>query len=202
MNIRKLFLASSCVGIMLLNNTATAHADWSAGGAAINNYSGELVLSSMEEHNLIDFRRVDSAGTGGDSLFGSTSIQAPVTLVAGSNIEIEIMTAGEEIIGKTVNEKVCSGGKKFNAFVTPVATCSSHYGSNFSGFRAQAENVGAQVEGSDETNKWKPMLYMNVKGRWVDLSADNTDSGLIFKDGDQPSTAEQCAQVLVQKICQ
>lgn len=201
MNIRKLFLASSCVGIMLLNNTATAHADWSAGGAAINNYSGELVLSSMEEHNLIDFRRVDSAGTGGDSLFGSTSIQAPVTLVAGSNIEIEIMTAGEEIIGKTVNEKVCSGGKKFNAFVTPVATCSSHYGSNFSGFRAQAENVGAQVEGSDETNKWKPMLYMNVKGRWVDLSAGNTDSGLNMGAG-IASTAEQCAQVLVQKICQ
>lgn len=199
MNIRKLFLASSCVGIMLLNNTATAHADWSAGGAAINNYSGELVLSSMEEHNLIDFRRVDSAGTGGDSLFGSTSIQAPVTLVAGgSNIEIEIMTAGVEVPDRTVNGKEC-GDKKFNAFVTPVATCSSHYGTNFSGFRAQAETTTGE--------KWKPMLYMNVRGRWVALGEgvdgkDASGKGSGMFDPSTLSGPEQCAQVLVQKVCQ
>lgn len=200
MKAKLFFLGLASAGIMLLNNTATAHADWadhaewSAGGAAINNYSGQIVLGSVDEHDLSDFRRISGATEGSsDSLFGSTSIQSPITLVAGAAIEIEIMTAGVTVNNFHVNGKACPTGKTFNAFVSPVATCSSHFGTNFSGFRAQAKKA-------TDGNSWKPMLYMNVKGRWVDLSDGNTNSGLIIEGA--ASTAEQCAQVLVQKICQ
>lgn len=193
------FLALSAFGIMLLNNTATAYAEWDSGSSYRNGYSGQIVLGALDRHDLNDFRRADSHG-GGDALFGSTSIQSPVTLIAGADIEIEIMTAGELVHNRYVNGKACSGTKRFNAFVTPMATCSSHFGSNFSGFRAQAEEDTADAVGGGK--KWKPMLYMNVRGRWVDLGAvhSSADSGLVVSG--VMADPSQCAQVLVQKICQ
>ena len=196
MRFNKFFLAVVAFGIMLLNNTATAHADWNQSGTGMNAYSGQVMLGSLDRHNLADFKRSDEMGAG-DSLFGSTSVQAPVTLVAGANIEIEIMEAGVEVDNRYVNGKPCPTNKTFNAFVTPVATCSSHFGSNFSGFRAQAEEMTAT--GVDGTKKWKPMLYMNVRGRWMDLSTEPEYSGMT---GGDTNPKDQCAQVLVQKICQ
>lgn len=192
------FLGLMAFGIMALNNTATAYAEWSPNGQsdAMSGYSGQIMLGSASRHNLSDFKRIDQSSSG-DGLFGSTSVQAPVTLVAGAAIEIEIMEAGVEVDNRYVNGKPCPTTKTFNAFVTPVATCSSHFGSNFSGFRAQAENMAAT--GVDGTKKWKPMLYMNVKGRWVDLSTNPVDSGMT---GGTTYSKDQCAQVLVQKICQ
>lgn len=199
MKSNRFFFSALAVGIMLLNNTAAARADWSASSISVNSYSGEITLSSLDQHNLDDFRRVDSAATGGNALFGSTSIQSPVTLVAGSAIEIKIMTAGEEVADKYVNGKPCPTNKSFNAFVTPVATCSSHFGSNFSGFRAQAVN--------NPNGSWSPMLYMNVKGRWINLgeggsAVPNTPTAGSGVTGGSATTKAQCALVLVQKICQ
>jgi len=189
-NKKRFFLGCIAFGIMVVNGSASAYADW-------NGYNGEITLGSLDRHNLVDFKRIDPASSGGDALFGSSSVQAPVTLVAGAAIEIEIMEAGVEVDNRYVNGKPCPTNKTFNAFVTPVATCSSHFGSNFSGFRAQAEEMTAT--GVDGTKKWKPMLYMNVKGRWMDLSTNPIDSGMT---GGITNPKDQCAQVLVQKICQ
>lgn len=201
----RFFFSALAVGIMLLNNTATAHADWSPNSTSVNSYSGEITLSSLDQHNLDDFRRVDPAATGGDALFGSTSVQAPVTLVAGAMIEIEIMQAGVTVDNRKVNGRKCPANKNFNAFVTPVATCSAYFGDNFTGFRAQAEQLTAV--NADGEKHWKPMLYMNTRGKWVDLGAGgnttnytpSTNSGL---SGGSATTKELCAQVLVQKVCQ
>lgn len=194
------FLGLMAFGIMALNNTATAYAEWSPNGQsdAMSGYSGQIMLGSADRHNLSDFKRIDNSGSG-DGLFGSNSVQAPVTLVAGAAIEISIMTAGEEVSDKHVNGKPCPTNKSFNAFVTPVATCSSHFGSNFSGFRAQAVN--------NPNGSWSPMLYMNVKGRWINLgeggsAVPNTPTAGSGLSGGELTTKKQCAQVLVQKICQ
>ena len=172
------FLSLMTVGIMLLNNTAVAYADW-------NGYSGEITLGSLDRHSLADFKRIDDAATGSDALFGSSSVQAPVTLVAGANIEIEIMNAGQTVNDYTVNGKECSPNKAFHAFVSPIATCSAVHGRNFSGFRAVAEKLTG--------TEWRPMLYMNANGRWVDMS-DNAVVGV--------ADADECRKLLVQKICQ
>lgn len=209
---KKFFFGAMAVGIMLLNNTATAYAEWSPNRTSVNAYSGEITLSSNDRHNLEDFKRADQAASSGDALFGSTSVQPPVTLILGANIEIEVMTAGEVVHNRFVNGKPCPASKRFNAFVTPIAACSSYFGTNFSGFRAQAEETDDQVdEGFEGEMKWKPMLYMNVRGRWKDLGVEDsggesettnweTESGLTVS-GDK-SEREQCSQVLVQKICQ
>lgn len=195
MSNKSIFLSIFLFGTMILNGTASAYAEWKG-------YSGEITLSSLDRHNLADFKRIDPASSGGDALFGSSSVQAPVTLVAGTAIEIEIMEAGVEVDNRHVNGKPCPTNKTFNAFVTPVATCSSHFGSNFSGFRAQAEEMTAT--GVDGTKKWKPMLYMNVRGRWMDLSVNPNGSGENGSGmtGGDDNLQGQCAQVLVQKICQ
>lgn len=153
-------------------------------------YSGGINLKDLHIQ-LSDYKRMDEA-SGSDSLFGSTSMQEHPTIVFNT-LEISIMDAGEPVDNKQVNGRDCPSDTDFQVFVSPVATCSSTFGRNFSGFRAQAEIV----EG--EPDKWKPMLYMNVGGRWKDLSKD--------KLGDTPTGEKQqdeaaCRKVLVQKICQ
>jgi hypothetical protein len=175
---------------MALNNTAIAYAEWSPESTGLNAYSGQIMLGSLVRHRLEDFRRGDEAvNAGSDALFGSTSVQAPVTLVAGgTDIEIKIMSAGEIVNDYTVNGKECSGSKSFHAFVSPIATCSAKYGRNFSGFRAVAVK--------DTGTKWKPMLYMNANGRWIDMSE------LKNIGTDSVSNPDECRKLLVQKICQ
>lgn len=186
MNGKTFFLSLVSVGIMLLNNTATARADWNQSGTGMNAYSGQIMLGSLDRHNLADFKRSDEMGAG-DSLFGSTSVQAPVTLVAGgAAIEIKIMNAGQVVDDYTVNEKECAADKVFHAFVSPIATCSAVYGRNFSGFRAVAEKLTG--------TEWRPMLYMNANGRWVDMSVEGNIGDTANND--------ECRKVLVQKICQ
>lgn len=180
------FLGLMAFGIMALNNTATAYAEWSPNGQsdAMSGYSGQIMLGSADRHNLSDFKRIDQSSSG-DGLFGSTSVQAPVTLVAGAAIEIKIMNAGQVVNDYTVNGKECSPNKAFHAFVSPIATCSAVHGRNFSGFRAVAEKLTG--------TEWRPMLYMNANGRWVDMSDDNV-VGVV--------DADECRKLLVQKICQ
>lgn len=185
MNKRTFFLSLFSVGIMLLNDTAIAYADWSQSTSSAAAYSGQILLSSMDRHDLSRYDLVDPTLSGGDALFGSTSVQAPVTYIAGANIEIKIMNAGEKENDFKVNNKDCPANKDFHAFVSPIATCSAVHGRNFSGFRAVAQKDG---------DGWKPMLYMNANGRWISLENDSDIGGV--------SNIDECRKLLVQKICQ
>ncbi len=187
MNKRTFFLSLFSVGIMLLNDTAIAYADWSQSTSSAAAYSGQILLSSMDRHDLSRYDLVDPTLSGGDALFGSTSVQAPVTYIAGANIEIKIMNAGEKENDFKVNNKDCPANKDFHAFVSPIATCSAVHGRNFSGFRAVAEKLTG--------TEWRPMLYMNANGRWVDMSDDDVV-------GNTVADADECRKLLVQKICQ
>lgn len=144
-------------------------------------YSGGIGLEDLH-FQLSDYKRMDEA-SGSDSLFGSTSMQEHPTIVFNT-LEISIMDAGVEVDNKQVNGRDCPSDTDFQVFVSPVATCSSQFGRNFSGFRAHAEKVDG------EQDKWKPMLYMNVGGKWQDLSKEELK--------EDPG----CRKVLVQKICQ
>jgi len=184
---RSFFFGLAAVGIMVLNNTAVAYAEWSPDSTGLNSYSGQIMLGSVDRHRFEDFKRSNEAvNAGSDALFGSTSVQAPVMLVAGSDIEIKIMNAGQTVNDYKVNGRECSGKKTFHAFVSPVATCSAIHGRNFSGFRAFAKK--------ESGTKWKPMLYINANGRWFDMS----NNAVIGNVGG----TDNCRKLLVQKICQ
>ncbi|MCF6783447.1 hypothetical protein [Stutzerimonas stutzeri] len=104
----------------------------------------------INDGGLLNYQRYDSSGS--PALFGSTSVQSPVTVIAGADIEVDIVRAGV-----AQDKKNCGGGTTWKAYVTPVTACYNGVSHNLAGIHAWAQDTSA--------TKYTPRLSVYVQGR-------------------------------------
>ncbi|MDU4254429.1 hypothetical protein [Pseudomonas sp.] len=125
------------VGVIfsLLSQAAQAYAEqwhWEVYGNS--SYSGQIPLRDDQGANL-NYQRY--SGSQNPQLFGSVSVQSPVMVVAGTDITIKIMRAGDGVAKPT-----CTPPKKSAIYVSPVTVCNFGVGTAIGGINAYANDYG------------------------------------------------------------
>lgn len=151
------------VGIgLLIAGQASAYAGgsvWHWEKYGHSNYSGQIGLS--DDQGAATYLRYGTAGS--PSLFGSASVQSPITVVAGADIQVDIVRAGV-----VQTKKDCGATKTWRVYVTPVTACELGRSRNLSGIHAWAQNTSATT--------YTPRLSVHVHGSgWQQVN--NTSCG-------------------------
>lgn len=135
------------VAFSLLSQAAQAYAEqwhWEVFGAS--SYSGQIALRDDLGQSL-NYQRFSSAQN--PQLFGSMSVQSPITVVAGSDIDIRVMRAGV-----AVSKPTCSSPKTPAIFVSPVTVCNFGVGTPMAGINAYAVDNGTTY--TPKLDAWFP----------------------------------------------
>lgn len=140
---------------------------WETFGAS--GYSGQISLAD-DQGSALNYQRYDAAGS--PSLFGSASVQSPITVIAGADIQIDIVRSGVQ-----QNKKVCNGASVWKVYVTPATACNSGSGTNIGGIHAWAV--------SDSATRYTPRLSVYVQGY-----------------GWRQITNNSCGNVQTQQLCE
>ncbi|MBF6615628.1 MAG: hypothetical protein ITG07_02770 [Candidimonas sp.] len=143
---------------------------WEKFGAG--GYSG---IVEVDDGGTMDYRRYDASGS--PALFGSTSVQSPVTVIAGADIQVDIVKAG-----LAQPRKECSDPADWKVYVTPATACSKGAGTaphtapqsmNLSGIHAWAAPTGDGL-----LTHYIPKLSVHVQGYgW--LPVEDSECGLV-----------------------
>ncbi|MBC7198380.1 MAG: hypothetical protein H5U32_03925 [Pseudomonas balearica] len=121
--------------LSLLSQAAQAYAEqwhWEVFGA--NSYSGQIPLRDDQNQNL-NYQRYNSAQN--PQLFGSVSVQSPIMVVAGTDIDIQIVRSGV-----AVTKPTCNSPKTPAIYVSPVTVCNFGVGTSIAGINAYAVDNG------------------------------------------------------------
>lgn len=147
---------------LLWAKPANAEPSWYWESYGTDNFSGQISLRD-DQGSALNYQRYSAGGH--SSLFGSTSVQAPLTVVAGgTDVDFDIVYAGVQ-----QTKKVCTSGS-WKAYVTPVSACNSGSGTNIGGFRAWAR--------SNSATTWTPYLAVWVQGYgW--RAVTNSECGMV-----------------------
>lgn len=123
-------------------------------------YNGSQTLSNGSGTSA--FSRYAPGST--PNISADTVSQPPVLLIAGSNIDFDIIQAGTPI-----NKPTCSAPKVPTIYVTAVTVCDYGIGSNIGGFRAYSDETATQ---------FTPRLAIWVQGQgWRNI--DNHPCGMV-----------------------
>lgn len=145
----------------LQSHAFAADPSWHWQEFGTSGYSGQIQLKD-DTGAAIGYGRYSGAAS---SLLGSSSVQSPLMVVAGADIDIDMVVAG-----LPVTKKTCTGASTLKVFVTPAAVCYPGVAHNMSGFQAWAENTSATT--------FTPRLAMNVPGYgWRNI--DNSSCGMV-----------------------
>lgn len=180
-------LVLAAVSALMLVESASAYADRGMGdGGGLSGYSGQVMLASQD----MGYHNFSRDGGDGNALFGSSSVQSPITFAA-NNTEIEQVEINTEY-EMLVNGYPCPANKDFEVYVTASSSCSADEsaGSFFSGFKVGATKVG--------TDKWVAKMWVVTNGRWME-AVDAND--IAFDDDLRATTPEECRTVVAQKLC-
>lgn len=109
-------------------------AEWHWDVFGTGGYSGQISFTD-DQGSPLNYQRYS---TGSPSLFGSTSVQSPVTVIAGADIKIDIVRAG---VAQT--KKVCNAPAVWKVYLVPTTACDSGRAGNIGGFHAWADTLTA-----------------------------------------------------------
>jgi hypothetical protein len=122
--------------LSLLSQAAMAYAEewhWEAYGTG--SYSGQVNLRD-DQGSALNYQRYSSGMN--PQLFGMTSVQSPMVVVAGGNdITIDLVRAGT-----AVPKPTCTAPETPKIYVTASTVCDSGVGSNIGGYHTWAEDSG------------------------------------------------------------
>jgi len=141
------------------SHAGSAQWHWDQYGSS--NYGGQIVLKDDQGGSVSYQRYADGASP---SLFGATSVQSPLMVIAANKVDIDIVTSGTPVTKPT-----CIGTKIPAIYVSPVAACDVYrpnpanpqptdpgLGTTIGGVQAWAELTSATV--------WTPRLAIYVPG--------------------------------------
>lgn len=134
------------VACLLVSSAAMAIAgepDWHWDVFGTSSYSGSVSLRDDQNASL-SFQRNGSSSN--PTLFGSNSVQAPLMVVAGTDLKIDIARSG-----LPVTKEVCTGGKTLKVFASPVTLCDNGVANNIQGFHVSA---------TDDVTTFTPTLWI------------------------------------------
>lgn len=123
-------------------------AEWHWEAFGVSGYSGQINLAD-DQGSALNYQRYDAAGS--PSLFGSASVQSAIAVIAGADIDIDIVRSGV-----VQTKKVCSGASAWKVYVTPVTACNLGSGTNIGGMHAWADQTSLTT--------YTPRLAVYVQG--------------------------------------
>ena len=151
----------SVVVLALLSQSCGAYAvdtqwHWEAFGT--DSYSGQVQLQD-DQGGTSTYQRYADGVT--PQMFGAASVQSPLAVVAGRNIEFDMVQAGTNIAKPS-----CTSPEVPKIFVTPTTVCyynsadSAAYGSNIGGIHAYAEDT----DPSSSSGYFIPRVQLWIQG--------------------------------------
>jgi len=117
------------------SNSLAMASEWHWDTFGSSGYSGNINLQD-DIGSALNYQRFDAAAS--PSLFGSTSVQSPITVVAGTDIKMEIAQGGV-----LITKPICIAPKTPKIFVAPVTVCNFGQGNAIGGINAWADNVNS-----------------------------------------------------------
>lgn len=127
-------LPAILMGVMLAHAAEAKAADWHWDAFGTSTYSGQIALS--DDQGSTNYQRYNAAGS--PSLFGATSVQSPMMVLAGTDINFTIVNSGTPVAKPT-----CNAPKVAKVYVTPVTVCNFGQGNAIGGINAWAADTGA-----------------------------------------------------------
>lgn len=109
-------------------------AEWHWETFGSSGYSGQINLA--DDQGALNYQRYDASSS--PALFGSASVQSPITVIAGADIDIKVVTAG---VAET--KKVCNAPSVWKVYLVPMTSCDSGRVNNIGGVHAWADTVTA-----------------------------------------------------------
>lgn len=100
-------------------------ADWHWNEYGASSYSGQVALRD-DQGASVTYQRYSAGST--PALFGAVSVQSPLMVVAGNDINFDIVYSGQ-----AVNKPTCNAPETPRVFVSPVTVCNFGQGNAMHG---------------------------------------------------------------------
>jgi hypothetical protein len=110
-----------------------ADTDWHWNVYGQSSYSGQINLRD-DQGSALAYQRYSGAGV--PTILGSSSVQPPLMVVAGMDVNFEVVRAGTP-----VPKPSCQSPKVAKIYVSVAGACDSGIGSNIGGFYAYSEET-------------------------------------------------------------
>lgn len=120
--------------LLLAANSAFAYAaDWHWDDFGTSSYSGQISLRD-DQGSAVTYQRYSAGNT--PALFGAISVQSPLMVVAGMDINYDIV-----ISGTVATLPTCNSPQTAQVYVTPVTVCNFGQGNAIGGINAWADKT-------------------------------------------------------------
>lgn len=131
------FLKTTVALLALATSPAFAKAaDWHWNEYGASSYSGQVALRD-DQGSSVTYQRYSAGST--PALFGAVSVQSPLMVVAGNDINFDIVYSGQ-----AVNKPTCNAPETPRVFVSPVTVCNFGQGNAIAGINAWADQNATQ----------------------------------------------------------